>query len=207
MATPVTEYESSWSSTTSPKTSSSLSVQAGDVLAVVASGSLNLTCSDSQGLSWTLRQSIVVTNYEPLWLWTATVAATGSLTVTVTRSSGSSNYGMNVTVWRGVTVGASSKTNATGAPSLGITTTAASGHRSWWLVLTQTAAEEAQLMDWLTSVARPRVLLRSGPERESYATRADKPSRLVAVTTVEPGPVGKNTTARTIRFDWTTQGV
>ena len=125
MATPVTEYESSWSSTTSPKTSSSLSVQAGDVLAVVASGSLNLTCSDSQGLSWTLRQSIVVTNYEPLWLWTATVAATGSLTVTVTRSSGSSNYGLDVTVWRGVTVGASSKTNATGAPSLGITTTAA----------------------------------------------------------------------------------
>ncbi|MGV1079715.1 MAG: hypothetical protein ACOYD1_07665 [Candidatus Nanopelagicales bacterium] len=126
MPTPVTEWEeSSWSLTTSPKTSSALSVEVGDVLVVLASGTSPLTVSDSAGLAWTLRQSITAASYTPVYLWTATVAAAGSLTVTVTRMGGSSAYGVDATVWRGVTVGASAQAHASGAPSLAITTAAA----------------------------------------------------------------------------------
>ena len=124
----VNEYETVWT-TASPKTTASFSVQAGDILVASAmSEDGSITASISGGsLTWTQQQVVNASGYGWLSIWTATVDADKTMSVTFTRTAGSSNYGGNVYQFRNSSgIGASSKANvASGAPTLNLTTTQA----------------------------------------------------------------------------------
>lgn len=109
--------------------SGAISVVAGDLLVIVGGSedaSRTLGTPTGGGLTYTLRQSILVANYCAVYLWTAVATSTTSVTVSITvgGSGGIKAWGFNVLRFRNASVGASSKTNvASGAPSLGLTTT------------------------------------------------------------------------------------
>jgi hypothetical protein len=109
--------------------SGAISVTAGDLLVIVGGSedaSRTLGTPTGGGLTYTLRQSVLVANYCAVYVWTAVCTATTSVTVSITvgGSSGIKAWGFNVLRFRNASVGASSKTNiASGAPSLGLTTT------------------------------------------------------------------------------------
>lgn len=109
--------------------SGAISVTAGDLLVIVGSSedaSRTLGTPTGGGLTYTLRQSILVANYCAVYIWTAVATSTTSVTVSITvgGSSGIKAWGFNVLRFRNASVGASAKTNvASGAPSLGLTTT------------------------------------------------------------------------------------
>lgn len=135
MAAPtfIQEAETVWNTTTSPKTTASFAVLAGDILVVGAiqshsEGTSTFTCSGGS-LTWTLRQEVDVFNYCWAGLWTAQVDSDKSMTVTVTRTAGPTTdlYGFNTYCFRGSDgVGASAATNvSSGAPTLNLTTTQA----------------------------------------------------------------------------------
>jgi hypothetical protein len=114
--------------TTSPKTSASIAVQAGDLIEVrgrTGDSTVTIATPVTTGQTYTLQQSVLVANYSAQYLWTTIAATTGNITVQLTRSAGTTRYGGLVNVWRNHGgVGASSKTNvSSGAPSLAITTT------------------------------------------------------------------------------------
>lgn len=121
----IQEAETAWDNTTSPKTTASFAVQTGDVLvafAVVENHGSDITISGGS-LTWTERQQVNVTNYTRVYVWTTTATSSTSITVTFTRGA-SRFFGGNVLTFRGSAgVGASAKTNTTGAPSLALTTT------------------------------------------------------------------------------------
>jgi hypothetical protein len=122
------ETETAWSTTT-PKTTASISVQSGDVLVAygLTEDQANALSISGGSLTWTQQQLVNVSNYGRAYVWTATASSTGSITVTFTRSSGTGQFGGDVLLFRGSSggVGASAKTNTTGAPSLSLTTTQA----------------------------------------------------------------------------------
>jgi hypothetical protein len=124
----VSENEvSSWSTTTASKATSSFSVQSGDVLVAygMTEDSPNGLSISGGSLTWTQQQLVNASSYGRAYVWTATASSTTSITVTFTRS-GSGQYGGDVLVFRGSGgIGASAKTNTTGAPSLSLTTTLA----------------------------------------------------------------------------------
>jgi hypothetical protein len=129
-ATPPTyvgESETAWTATT-PKTTSSISVQAGDVLVAygLAEDQPDPLSISGGSLTWTQRQQVNVAGYSRAYIWTATASTTTSITVTFTRTSGSGYFGGDVLVFRGSSggIGASAKANSSGAPSLSLTTTA-----------------------------------------------------------------------------------
>lgn len=121
----ISETETAWNSTTSPKTTASISVQTGDVLvaySVVEDHASQISIAGGS-LTWTLQQEVNVTNFTRVFVWTTTATSTTSFTVDFTRGASARFYGGNVLVWRGSDgVGASNKTNTTGAPSLALTT-------------------------------------------------------------------------------------
>lgn len=107
----------------------SFSVQTGDVLvAVGATSDQSVTLTVSGGsLTWTQQQVVNVASNCWVAVWTAIATSSTSFAVTFTRSASADVfYGGNVLIFRGSSgVGASAKTNTTGAPSLNLTTTAA----------------------------------------------------------------------------------
>ena len=128
----------SWFTVPTPSTTSaSFDAAAGDLLILVAAaaGPSPLTTwsggaptNSGAALTWTLVQSSTVASYSPVWAWVAGVdtARTG-MTVTLSQASGTQKWGMDLTLWRGgAAVGASAIATGSGAPSLSITTTAAS---------------------------------------------------------------------------------
>jgi len=121
------EYETAWSGATSPKTTTTFTAQAGDVLVASAmTEDTPVTASISGGsLTWTRRQVVNVTGYGWLSIWTATVDTTKTMSVTFTRGGNAGNYGGNVFQFRNASgIGASAKANvASGAPTLNLTTT------------------------------------------------------------------------------------
>lgn len=129
MAAPsfIQEAETAWNSGTTPKTTASFNVLAGDVLvavAIVENNDRSLSAVTGGSLTWTERQRVAVTDYCQVAVSTATVDSDKSMTVSFAASAGSAYFGGNVFTFRGSDgVGASSKTNASGAPSLGLTTT------------------------------------------------------------------------------------
>jgi hypothetical protein len=111
---------------TTPKTTASISVQTGDILVAKAGngdqGDGDLTVAGGS-LTWTQQQTVSVASNTEIWVWTATASSTTSITVTFARPAGTGSFGGSVEVWRASDgVGASSSTNNTGGPSLGITT-------------------------------------------------------------------------------------
>jgi hypothetical protein len=137
MAAPtfIQEAETTWTAQSgTTKTTASFSVNSGDILVAFGFGeerdtnNQTLSISDSSGWTWTTQQSVLITDYCPTYIWTATAASTTSITATVTKSVGFSYaFGLNVLTFRSSGgAGASSSTNnASGAPSLGLTTTGA----------------------------------------------------------------------------------
>jgi hypothetical protein len=126
----IQEAETVWNNATTPKTTASFNVQAGDILAAYAitnqnAGSATLGISGGS-LTWTLQQRVAVSSYDEVAIWTTTVDSDKSMTVSFT-CNGTYYFGGNVFTFRGSDgVGASSKTNiASGAPTLNITTTQA----------------------------------------------------------------------------------
>lgn len=123
----IQEAETAWNTTTSPKTTASFNVVNGDILvaySVVPDHSSDITISSSPSLTWTLQQSIDITDYTTVYVWTTTATSTTSMTVSFTRTT-SIIFGGNALTFRNSGgVGASAKTNvASGAPSLNLTTT------------------------------------------------------------------------------------
>ena len=116
---------------TASYTTPSFSVNSGDTLVAVgvtSDNSVTLTISSSTSVTWTQQQVVSVASYCYVSLWTAPVTSTGSMTVTVTRSSAQVVlYGVNVLTFSASDgVGASAKTNvSSGAPTLNLTTTQA----------------------------------------------------------------------------------
>lgn len=141
-ATPPTyiqEAETAWTTTTSPKSTASFSVQAGDVLVAYTmaehASSTNINISDNTGgaLTWTARvlENGGTSNRSYVRMWTTTVDTNRTMTVTFTRTAGSPapRFGGNVLTFRGSSgIGATSSTNngtGSAAPTLNITTTQA----------------------------------------------------------------------------------
>lgn len=125
----IQEVQTIWSTLTD-KTTSSFNVKAGDILVVYvgmehAHGAMPTVSGGS--LTWTLRQiAHTDLNSSSAGVWTATVDADKSMTVSVDTPN-TQNFGLNVLTFRGSSgVGASSVADAVaGAPSLNITTTKA----------------------------------------------------------------------------------
>ena len=136
MATPpsqITAIATTWNNTGLTVTSSSVTVQTGDVIIIrgmSADGAVTLNTPTNSGTAqtYTLRQSVVVASYSTAYLWTAIASVGQSMTVTVTATNTAvQSYGFRVSVYRGSDgIGATAKTNiASGAPSLALTTTGA----------------------------------------------------------------------------------
>jgi hypothetical protein len=128
MAAPtfVSDTETAWNTTTSPKTTSTISVNSGDILVacMVAANELPTTTVSGGSLSWTTEEEVNVAAYTRL-LGSRAVAS-ANLTVSFTRTAGTAAlFGGNVLCFRSSDgVGASEKGNASGAaPTLNITTT------------------------------------------------------------------------------------
>lgn len=124
----VSVTETVYNTTTSPKTTASISVNSGDILVAYANNGDNSEGDISisgGGLTWTQQQHVLVSNFPEVWLWTTTATSTTSITVSFTQAATASNYGGSVLVFRNSVggVGATSQTtNASGAPSLSLTT-------------------------------------------------------------------------------------
>lgn len=133
MAVPtfVSYTDTGWATTvtTASVATSSISVQSGDILvAVGATSDSAVTLAVSGGsLTWTAAQSINVSSYCSAYIWTATASSTTSFAVTFSRTGGSTSqkYGGGVYVFRAASIGNSSKTNTTGAPSLALSSSQA----------------------------------------------------------------------------------
>lgn len=107
----------------------SFSVTAGDLLVIVGSSedaSRTLNTPTGGSLTYTLHQSVVVTDYTTAYVWTAVCTSTTSITVTIT-VAGTGDiraWGFNVLRFQKAGVGASTKTNvSSGAPTVTLTTT------------------------------------------------------------------------------------
>jgi hypothetical protein len=124
----VAHYASAWNTTTSPKTCS-VTVAAGDTLvvyAITSDAAATVGTPTGGGLTYTAQQTIAVSSYAWLSIWTASAGSAQTFTLTATRSGSAFNFGIGVHRYSNVaSIGASAKTNASGAPSLSLTTTAA----------------------------------------------------------------------------------
>lgn len=131
MAAPtfVAEYETAWTNANT-RTTASFNVAAGDVLVCVCLTENHPidanTPTNTQGAeTWTLQTSTAMNNACQAYIWTATMSgAKTGMTVTVTTNA-TDNYGFNILHWTDTDgIGAASATRvASGAPSLGLTTT------------------------------------------------------------------------------------
>lgn len=126
----VSEYEvSSWTTTATPKTVS-VTVSAGDTLAVVGlTGDFDsdITTPTGGGLTYTLQTVVEGFNtpvaFSNAYIWTATSSTSQTFTLSAGRTTGGS-WGFNVLRYSGVsTVGAAANAHVDGgAPALNITT-------------------------------------------------------------------------------------
>lgn len=125
----VAEYEvADWNTTTSPKTATATTA-AGDILVVLGAtedSTATLGTPTGNSHTYTLRQSVVVTDYCTAYGWTTPATAGTGWTLSVART-GSGRWGFTALRFSGSAgVGTSAKTNvSSGAPSLNITTTQA----------------------------------------------------------------------------------
>lgn len=128
----IEEIETVWNTTTTPKTSASFDVVAGDLLVVVGhkrdgASFLNTPTNTGTAFTWTLQQSVEIgTTEHKLYIWTAPATVTQSMTVSVTQSAANDGWGFSKFTFRySGGVGASVKTSSlgSGAPSIDITTT------------------------------------------------------------------------------------
>jgi hypothetical protein len=130
MATPptfVAEYETAWSAVGAGAKTSSVTVSTGDVLVICGiteSNTYTLATPTGGGLTYTLQQSVVASNYCSCYVWTAVSGSSQTFTLSVTMSGGTGYWGFNALRFSGSDgVGVSAKTNVDGAaPSLALVT-------------------------------------------------------------------------------------
>jgi hypothetical protein len=115
-------------------------VQTGDIIVVIGltQDSARLLSTPTGGsLTYTLQQSVIVAAYSNAYVWTATATSNATFTISVAATGTGLAFGTDIQIWRGSAgVGASSKTNAAGAPSLALTTSYANsavcvGNADW----------------------------------------------------------------------------
>lgn len=203
MAAPtfVAEYEvSSWSTTTSPKTVS-VTTAVGDVLVLIGLEENRLgvlaTPTGGTGLTWTLQQEVTATptsDWCAAYVWTAVATTAETFTLSVARSGTAVAWGWICLRWSGSDgVGASSKTNVSGgAPSLGLTTTAANsaicvGNSDW-------NAIDGASRTWRTvngAAATEQSYFRSGTTYAAYSGRHNDAGAAGAQTVGLSAPAGQ----------------
>lgn len=168
MAAPtyVSYTETGWGKvSTRTRTTASISVNAGDRLAVFCAAenevylggpfNVNFGVSDSGGNSWTAGPNVGPTDYSESAAFYATAASTGSITVTVafdpTNTPNNFGYGCGVYVFRDSDgFGATASTNAaSGAPSVDITTTQANS--AVLVIVTDWNAVDGASRTWRTN--------------------------------------------------------
>lgn len=134
MAAPpfVQEAETAWNTATTPKTTASINVTSGNVLAVVGASekdtvTISTPTNTGTGQTFSLLQSVVVSAFCWAGGWSATCSATEAETFSFARGATSGWFGGNVLEFSGSNgVGASSKNNGSGAPgTVSLTTTQA----------------------------------------------------------------------------------
>jgi hypothetical protein len=113
----------------STKTVTFTNLAAGDLIVVMGTaGAAYQTMStptSSIGITWTLRQQILITDWSPGYLWTGTVpSASVSATVSVACVANGTPWNFTGTVWRNHNGFNTVKTNNTGSPRLDISTSA-----------------------------------------------------------------------------------
>lgn len=122
----IQEAETAWDNSTTPKTTASFNVVNGDVLVAFA-----MIPDDAPGdisvsggsLTWTQYQHINQDGYTDVWIWSAPVTSTTSMTVTFTQNGMASFFGGNVLTIRGSSgIGASGQITGNGGPLLNLTT-------------------------------------------------------------------------------------
>jgi hypothetical protein len=135
MATPtyVAEFEGTWTTTTTPKTSASISATAGDVLVavgIVADSSDTFSTPTNSGVAqtWTLQAQATAASFTRVAMWTCVVSTTQAMTVSLARTTGGTadKYGLTVHQYSAVDtvtpIGAANATTGSGAPALTLTT-------------------------------------------------------------------------------------
>lgn len=117
-----------FSGTTDPKTVS-VTTQVGDLLVAVGTGETTSTRpgvpTGGTGVTWTQRQTLALTNFAPVFIWTAPVVTAETFTFSISRSAGLAEYGGGCFVLRNHGgLGASNNNNGTsGSPAISLTTT------------------------------------------------------------------------------------
>lgn len=140
------EGETTWTnSNTGVAKTASVTINAGEQIAVVGMSEDSVatlaTPTGGTGITYTLKQSVVVANYGTAYLWTGTSATTQTFTLSITMTvsgGGSRLWGFTWETWANSDgIGATTKTNvSSGAPSLGLTSlysnsSAAAGWSDW----------------------------------------------------------------------------
>lgn len=125
----VAKYEPAWDAA-QQSLNTSVTTEVGDVLVFAGLGS-NANAIPGEptggtGLTWTLQQSVnVSTSWCVVNLYTATATTAETFTLSSTAAGSGAHWGFTVYRFSGVdSIGASAKANASGAPSLSLTTTA-----------------------------------------------------------------------------------
>ncbi len=149
----VADYQSVFSSATTPKTATPTTA-AGDRLVVFGATedafASTLATPTGNSLTYTLAQSITTNTFAGNYQWTATDAAGGTgWTLSVARNAGSGYFGIGALRFSGSNgFGASSSTTGTGTASLGLTTTQANS--AIVVVIGDWNAADGTSRTWLT---------------------------------------------------------
>lgn len=124
----IQEAESAWNANTTPKSSGAFNVKKEDLLVayLVSEEAAGRTYGiEASGITWTAVQTVAVSAYTCVKVWTAPVPADKEMSASFSQLTGEpSLFGGNILTFRGAGgVGKSAKTNVSGAaPSLALTT-------------------------------------------------------------------------------------
>jgi hypothetical protein len=103
----------------------SVTTQAGDVVIVSGGGEyegITLSTPTGNGISFTLRDSIIVSDYSTGYIWTGTDNTGGTFNISVSAAT-SGVWGFTVLVARNMSIGATTKNNASGTATLNVNAT------------------------------------------------------------------------------------
>lgn len=126
--THVASVSTAHDSTTTPKTASSLTVQVGDLLVLIASASHSSSnwqsgppaVAGGAAVTWTMQQDAILNDYSDVRLYTGAVTTAGTATVSFGTSPAEQRFGFILSQWRDHGgVGVSGKASSpSGAPAL-----------------------------------------------------------------------------------------
>lgn len=166
---------STWDVNTSPKTAS-ITIPSGTYQLVCGgvsqdSSATLATPTGGTGVTWTLRQSIVVASYCSTYLWTATVSTAQTFSISIASAGSGLKFGFIAMLFGGSDgFGASGKANAAGASSLTFSTTG--DNSAIGAVIGDWAAADGTSRTWRT-VNSVTPTVGNGMERAYFRNSAD----------------------------------